>query len=202
MREATNDIAPDGTFFLHTRRLGFRTWATNDLELALGLWGDPQVTRFFDARKRLTAKEVQERLMQEIAGQNDNGVQYWPIFLRSSREHVGCCGLRPYRAPGNIYEIGFHICARHWGNGYATEAALRVIDYAFRELAVDGLFAGHNPENTVSRHLLQKLGFRYTHDEFYAPTGLQHPSYMMESEDYWHMRDKTTSRENKGESNQ
>ena len=55
---------------------------------------------------------------------------------------------------------------------------------------MDGLFAGHNPENTVSRHLLQKLGFRYTHDEFYAPTGLQHPSYMMESKDYWHMREK------------
>jgi RimJ/RimL family protein N-acetyltransferase len=190
MEEASNKIEPDGTFFLETRRLGFRIWTANDRELALGLWGDPQVTRFFDARERLTAKEVQERLVHEIAGQYENGVQYWPIFLRSSREHVGCCGLRPYRPPGNIYEIGFHICSRHWGRGYATEAALRVIEYAFQDLAVDSLFAGHNPENTASRHLLQKLGFRYTHDEFYAPTGLQHPSYMMTADEYRRMQDK------------
>lgn len=184
MEAVTAGIKSDGTFFMHTRRLVFRTWTSNDLELALGLWGDPQVTRFFDARQQLTAKEVEERLAQEITAQKDHGVQYWPIFLRSSREHVGCCGLRPYRPAGNIYEIGFHICARHWGNGYATEAALRVIDFAFRDLVVDGLFAGHNPENTASRHLLQKLGFRYTHEEFYAPTGLQHPSYIMTADEY------------------
>ena len=202
MGEVTDNTEPDGTFFLNSRRLGFRTWTANDLELAQGLWGDPQVTRFFDARERLTEEEVQERLMQEIAGQNDNGVQYWPVFLRSTGEHVGCCGLRPYRPPGNMYEIGFHICSRHWGSGYATEAALRVMDYAFGELAVGSLFAGHNPENTASRHLLQKLGFRYTHDEFYAPTGLQHPSYIMKTDEYQRIRDKNTFRKNKGESNQ
>ena len=62
------------------------------------------------------------------------------------------------------------------------------MDHAFRDLAVGGLFAGHNPKNTASRHLLQKLGFRYTHDEFYAPTGLQHPSYMMTAHEYRSMQ--------------
>ena len=88
MGETSDNTENEGTYFLETRRLGFRTWTMNDLELALDLWGDPQVTRFFDARERLTVEEVQERLMQEIAGQNDNGVQYWPIFLRSTRERI------------------------------------------------------------------------------------------------------------------
>ena len=190
MGETSDNIKSDGTFFLQTPRLVFRTWAKIDLELALGLWGDPQVTRFFDAREKLTPEEVQARLTREITGQNDDGVQYWPIFLRSSQEHVGCCGLRPYQPPGNLYEIGFHIRTCHWGNGYATEATRRVIDYAFQDLSVDGLFAGHNPENTASRHLLQKLGFGYTHDEYYAPTGLQHPSYILTADEYLRMREK------------
>jgi RimJ/RimL family protein N-acetyltransferase len=42
------------------------------------------------------------------------------------------------------------------------------------------VFAGHNPANTASRGLLARLGFRYTHDELYAPTGLRHPSYLLE----------------------
>ena len=30
----------------------------------------------------------------------------------------------------------------------------------------------------------ERLGFRYTHDEYYEPTGLQHPSYLMAAADY------------------
>jgi hypothetical protein len=32
---------PDGPYFLHTPRLGFRTWTDADLALAVALWGDP-----------------------------------------------------------------------------------------------------------------------------------------------------------------
>src|SRR5262249_9305397 len=31
-------------YILRTQRLGFRPWTTDDLSLALGLWGDPKVT--------------------------------------------------------------------------------------------------------------------------------------------------------------
>jgi RimJ/RimL family protein N-acetyltransferase len=57
--------------------------------------------------------------------------------------------------------------------------------YAFERLEVTGLFAGHNPKNKASRHMLGKLGFRYTHDELYGPTGLEHPCYLLTAEEYW-----------------
>ena len=75
--------------------------------------------------------------------------------------------------------MGFHLCPEFWGKGYATEAANAVIDYAFGQLHAEGLFAGHNPKNTVSGKILTKLGFEYIGDEFYAPTRLYHPSYEM-----------------------
>ena len=56
--------------------------------------------------------------------------------------------------------------------------------YAFNTLGVKGLFAGHNPGNAASRRVLEKLGFRYTHDEYYPPTGLNHPSYLLTSEEF------------------
>ena len=73
--------------------------------------------------------------------------------------------------------MGFHLRPKYWGKGYATEAANAVIDYAFHHFHADGLFAGHNPKNVVSRKVLLKLGFVYIGDKFYAPTGLYHPSY-------------------------
>jgi ribosomal-protein-alanine N-acetyltransferase len=165
--------------FLTTERLGFRTWSEADFDLALGLWGDPRVTELIDARGRLSPDQVRERLREEIATQREHGLQYWPVFALASGEHVGCCGLRPYQERDDVLELGFHIRSALWGQGYASEAARAVIHYAFDVLGVTGLFAGHHPRNEVSGHLVRKLGFRYTHDEFYPPTGLDHPSYFL-----------------------
>ena len=167
-------------YFLRSERLGFRSWGAEDLDLAMGLWGDPLVTRLIDSRGQLSSEAVAERLEKEIATFTQFGVQYWPIFLLATHEHVGCCGLRPYDLPAEVYEFGVHIRSRHWGIGYAYESSRAVIDYAFGTLGVRSLFAGHNPKNDASRQLLVKLGFRHTHDEFYPPTGLLHPSYTLE----------------------
>jgi len=171
-------------YFLKTPRIGFRLWKEEDVNLAIGLWGDFEVTRFIDARGKLSPAQVSERLSQEISTQKLHGIQYWPIFYLKDGRHLGCCGLRPYDESKNVLEIGFHIRYRHWGHGYAFEAAPAVMRYAFNTINVSGLFAGHNPKNESSRYLLAKLGFRYTHDEFYKATGLNHPSYILTANDY------------------
>jgi [ribosomal protein S5]-alanine N-acetyltransferase len=162
-------------YFLTSARLGFRTWQPEDRELAIGLWGDPGVTRFVFA-KSPTAAEIEERLAREIAMQLEHGFQYWPIFLREDGAHVGCCGLRPYRP--SIPELGVHLRPEFWRRGLASEAARAVIEHAFTTIGATAIFAGHNPNNSSSRAMLLALGFRYTHDELYPPTGLEHPCYL------------------------
>lgn len=171
-------------YFMSTDRLGFRRWGEEDSGLALALWGDEEVTRLIDARGRLSAEQVRERLAAEMSTERAHGVQYWPIFLLAGDEHVGCAGLRPYEVSRRVYEIGFHIRSGYWGRGYAHEAAREVIRHAFDVLRAESLFAGHNPANEPSRRLLTKLGFRYTHEQYYPPTRLNHPSYLLTAEDY------------------
>jgi len=149
----------------------------DDLTLALALWQDPEVTRFISGP--LSADAVRDRLVREMESMAAYGVQYWPIFLRATDEHAGCAGLRPYKLKDRIYELGFHLRPAYWGKGLASEAARAVIAYAFETLRVSALFAGHHPANQVSRHVLEKLGFRFTHEEIYPPTGLLHPSYLL-----------------------
>jgi RimJ/RimL family protein N-acetyltransferase len=171
-------------YFLTTKRLGFRYWKEDDFDLADNLWGNPEVTKLIDARGKLNHKEVKELLFKEIETQKSFGVQYWPIFLLNTNEHIGCCGLRPYDPNKFIYEIGAHILSNHWRNGYALEATRCVIEYAFNVLNYSALFAGHNPENNASKKLLEKLRFNYIRDEYYEPTGLNHPSYLLTKEEY------------------
>jgi RimJ/RimL family protein N-acetyltransferase len=148
----------------------------------MNLWGDSEVTHLIGGP--FSAEKVQARLDTEIAAQIDHNIQYYPFFLKESSNgeevFVGCCGLRLYPANPNMFEIGFHLCKAFWGKGYASEAAQGMIHYAFETFPrLTGLFAGHNPQNESSRHLLLKLGFQFTHEEFYAPTGLMHPSYVL-----------------------
>jgi RimJ/RimL family protein N-acetyltransferase len=163
-----------------TGRILFRTWSESDLVLAVALWGDPVVTRWIGGP--FPEREISARLASELASQRSHGVQYWPTFLRSTGEHLGCCGLRPYRLDQGIYELGFHLYQTHWGQGYASEAAHAVIRHAFDHLSASGLFAGHHPSNYASRHLLEKLGFRQTGEQYYPPTGAMHPSYLLTAE--------------------
>ncbi len=165
------------SFFLRTPRLGFGTWSADDLPLAVGLWGDPQVTRLIGGP--FPRRWIEERLALEIATQSGLGFQYWPLFRLSDERHVGCCGLRPVPGSDDVLELGFHLRHDAWGQGYASEAARAAIEYAFTTIGVTGLIAGHHPENDASRRVLLRLGFRHTHDAYYAPTGRDHPAYAL-----------------------
>ena len=152
----------------------FSKWTNEDSPLAEQLWGNGKVTKYICARGVFTKHEIRARLNLEIENDANFGVQYWPLFSKSG-SFIGCCGLRPHDE--NEYELGFHLLPEFWHQGYATEAAKAVMRYAFQELGAKKLFAGHNPKNIASKNTLTALGFVYTHDEFYPPTGLMHPSY-------------------------
>jgi ribosomal-protein-alanine N-acetyltransferase len=155
----------ESSYFLKSARLGFRCWTAADLPLAWALWGDIEVTKFFGGP--FSEEEVAQRLQREIARMDTHQFQYWPIHLLSDGDHVGCCGLRLYRPAEGIPELGFHLRPKYWGQGMAGEAARAVIDFAFFTRGAKALSAGHHPGNVNSKKTLEKLGFQYSHDEFF-----------------------------------
>lgn len=165
-----------------SERLGFRKWREDDYELALRLWGDAEVTRFIGGP--YSAQRVRERLAREISNMTEYHVQYWPMFLIADGANIGCCGLSPYKVDEGIFEIGAHLHTAFQKQGYAREAVRAVMEHAFRSLGANALFAGHHPENVRSRYFIEQLGFRYTRDEFYPPTGLNHPSYLLTNDEW------------------
>jgi ribosomal-protein-alanine N-acetyltransferase len=165
------------TYFLKSERLGFRCWSREDLPLARELWGDIEVTRFFGGP--FSEEEIARRLEKEISRKETYGFQYWPIHLQADDEHVGCCGVRPYRKEDGIPELGFHLRPKYWGQGLAREAARAVIDLVFGTMGAKGLSAGHHPENLASKRVIEKLGFRYSHEEYSETLGMDIPYYLL-----------------------
>lgn len=56
------------------------------------------------------------------------------------------------------WEIGYMFLSEYWGNGYATEAARKVIEFAFKELSIHKLMAFVNYENKRSIALAKRIG--------------------------------------------
>ena len=164
---------------LPTKRLRFSRWNDVDPAHAHALWGDEAVTRLIGGP--WTHAQCSQRLADQLA----SDVQYWPLMHREDGEFVGCCGLRPRRAQAGSesscteFELGFHLMLTFWGRRLAAEAATSVILHAFGPLGATALYAGHNPANVASRKVLTRIGFTQTHEEYYEPTGLMHPTYLL-----------------------
>ena len=79
------------------------------------------------------------------------------VIERKDGLFMGMTGLHP----ADSYEFGYWLGKPFWGFGYATEAARRLVIYAFETLGVDTVHAGWFADNPASGHVLAKLGARH-----------------------------------------
>jgi ribosomal-protein-alanine N-acetyltransferase len=143
-------------------RLTFRSWTHEDTALAEALWCDPEVTRFFGAA--MSREQVRDRLHAECERNSRLGLQYWPMFLRETGEFAGCAGLRPWSMDPETIEVGVNLMRSAWGSRLGEEALLAVLTHGFNTLSLPVIVAGHGIEHDNSRRLLERVGFRYTHN--------------------------------------
>jgi RimJ/RimL family protein N-acetyltransferase len=67
-------------------------------------------------------------------------------------------------------EIGWRLDSAHWGKGLATEGALEVVRFAFKDLNLEGLVSFTVPTNLRSRRVMEKLGMLHdVEDDFEHP---------------------------------
>ena len=76
----------------------------------------------------------------------------WSVWL--GRTLIGNIGIEP--------TLGYWFAQTAWGFGYATEAAVAICDYRFQTTDADTIESEYFVDNTGSRNVLRKLGFRPT----------------------------------------
>jgi RimJ/RimL family protein N-acetyltransferase len=81
------------------------------------------------------------------------------IECKESGLFMGCIGFRLPK-PENA-EIGYWLGKRHWGQGYATEAARALIDHGFASLPIATVIGECRVINEASRRVMEKCGLRY-----------------------------------------
>lgn len=148
---------------LETERLLLRSYRQADAEAIVGLLDDPEMAELlmviprpfvvFDARTLIRAA------WRRLA--TGRGFDL-AITLRDGGDTpIGSVGIALHDGRKRA-ELGFWIGRDRWRNGYATEAASRLIGFAESALKVDRFTANAAADNAGSIRLLEKLGFTET----------------------------------------
>lgn len=104
---------------------------------------------------------AEEWIASDVKGRASGGAVRFALVYEAAL--IGVMGLErqgPLCPGTGHFELGYWLGERWWGRGLATEAARRVVAFAFEELAVEELLSGHFQDNPASGRVLQKCGFR------------------------------------------
>ena len=143
---------------IQTKRLLIRPFNIKDAsDIFKKLDSDSNVTQYTGGVKNI--EESLKHLESILNLQKQTMLIPRGVVLKKSNELIGWSGLEPFMLDKEKVEIAFGIAQKHWGNGYATEAANAILKAGFCEYNLDLVVAAVNPQNVASTKVINKLGF-------------------------------------------
>jgi RimJ/RimL family protein N-acetyltransferase len=140
---------------IETDRLVLRPPRIEDFDGFAELQADADATRFIGGH--VTRAEAWRRFLWQPGAWLVQGFGMFGVVEKASGQWLGQIGpWKPEGWPGN--EIGYSFHPRAWGKGYATEAGIAAIDWAFDNLGWDDFIHCIDPGNGPSQRVAQRLG--------------------------------------------
>lgn len=96
----------------------------------------------------------------EASTEPDPWLYPFDVVHQATGTIVGTCSFKGPPADG-VVEIAYGIEPDHQNNGYATESARALVDYAFTHGSVRLVRAHTLPDAVASKRVLEKCGFRH-----------------------------------------
>ncbi len=147
---------------IRTERLLLRRWREADGEPFAELNADPVVMEHFPAA---LSREESDALIASIEAAFDlRGFGLWAVEIMAGGEFAGFVGLSVPSFTAHFtpaVEVGWRLHRRHWGRGYATEAAREALACGFEEAGIEEIVSFTVPANLRSRRVMERIGMTH-----------------------------------------
>lgn len=160
MRELSEVLEAGQVPVLRTERLMLRPLNEWDGPAMFELAQDPELTRFlvWEPHRSVADAHAFISLSRQWLA---TGVELaWAMTLAETGEFLGVISLRPHRAD-NRAELGYWIGVPHQRRGFTTEAARRLVEFAFTQLQLNRVTSMHYRGNPASGLVMQRAGLSY-----------------------------------------
>ncbi|MBC2774814.1 GNAT family N-acetyltransferase [Rhizobium sp. AQ_MP] len=151
---------------VETERLILRNWREEDRDLFYEINRDVKVMEFFPFRRsHAECNLLFDRNRDMIA---ETGLGFYALADRGTDEAMGFCGLAhaglPGILPAEAIEIGWRLATRYWGQGFATEAAARLLEHGHETCGMSEIYAFAVHDNLRSIAVMRRLGMQHLQD--------------------------------------
>lgn len=102
------------------------------------------------------------------------------IVIRETGELIGAVSIT--QISGQTGNLGYWIGLPYWGQGYCTEASMRILEFGFNHYALSCIDARHLAENPASGRVITKSGFQYVGDDIDAERAVKY--YRLEKQEW------------------
>lgn len=154
---------------IETERLILRKPRVGDAADLAVAYADPEVVRFIGDGSTATLEEVRRGIEQWLERWESWGLSLCSLERKEDGRVVGRVGFllwdpETWEVGGTEVELGWLLAREHWGQGYATEAALALRDWAFDARGLTRLISLINHENLPSIRVAERIGERRERD--------------------------------------
>lgn len=147
-----------GTKTLETNRLILRKFTITDAEEMYNNVGkDLNVANYVSFSPHKSVEETKKIISMWIA-EYENNSYHWVVELKENHQIIGNISVNEQSKKHNNCEIGYVYGSKFWGNGYATEALQKVLNYLLLECDFHLVEARHYESNPASGKVMQKAG--------------------------------------------
>jgi RimJ/RimL family protein N-acetyltransferase len=148
---------------LLTSRLRLRPFRPSDTSDLAAQHLDPETMRYFTSGAAGGAAEAMRRAEAQVAAYADHwaahGYGVWALEWRTDGKFAGRVGLRLIEELRAV-ELLYLIVRPHWGQGLASEAAEKALEFGFTDRGMVEIIALAMPGNAASQRVMAKIGMR------------------------------------------
>lgn len=147
---------------LTTNMLVLRHFESDDLEPLYALYRDPEIRQYFPDGTRTLAETREELDWFRNGHPRHPELGLWATVERTTGAFLGRCGLLPWLIDGvQEVELAYMIRKDRWREGFASEAAQGIIQYAQNALHLKRLICLITPGNDASIGVAEKVGMAF-----------------------------------------
>ncbi len=149
----------DTSYIFKSQRLGFRNWKSTDLDPMTAINMNSIAMEFFPELQNAEQTFQMIARMQNMF--KEKGYCYFAVDRLDLVEFIGFIGLCDQTFESDFtpcIDIGWRLSPNHWHQGFATDGAIRCLEYAYDTLRLNTVKAIAPVINIKSIAVMKKVG--------------------------------------------
>lgn len=154
------EINHTGTIPLESERLLFRKTTKDDIDEFFFIQLNPNLRRYLGMTK-VGNNLIKNRKFFDESAYDNKDFYRWTIVKKEDNKILGCIYLNIHDKKAKTAGIDYWIREDEWGCGYVTEAAQRILEFAFDTLNLNRIESCGAKDNPGTWKVMEHIGLKY-----------------------------------------